>query len=200
MAHDSFFGPGEDPTLNGITHYEQDLEDVQYALGFKESADKLVEACEAHRHPASLAVMPACFLYRHSLELYLKYLFVRESALLDREPKRAPRGHKLRPHWQKLAAVLVEIDPEIEKRLRVVEELVVQFERVDVGSPAFRYSTRLEGGRDVHDPGLINLTRLREGVAPGFGLLQGVSDAMQEWEFSKGDYLAAHADGGDSSA
>ena len=78
------FGPGDDPHLNAIVHYDGDTQWYQYANGFRGAADNLVGLCTESRAFPNQIVMAICFLYRHSLEIYLKLLFVRANKLLQR--------------------------------------------------------------------------------------------------------------------
>lgn len=45
-----------------------------YALGYKDAADLVVAGVQSRDIAPDLAVYPACFLYRHYLELMLKAL------------------------------------------------------------------------------------------------------------------------------
>ena len=186
MSDESVFGPGDDYFLNAIVHYEADQQWHQYACGFKESADQLVDLCVKAVFLPNLAVMPVCFLYRHALEIYLKFLLVRGNRLLDRQYRVRP-GHELRPYWDELKPLLLELFPDHPEELEIVERTVEDCDRIDPRSLKFRYPVNTAGNPTVHDYGLVNLSRLRQGVSRAFAVLEGYAAWLHDQELARGD-------------
>ena len=162
-----------------------------YATGYKEAADKLVdEAANGYLD----FVYPAMFLYRHYLELRLKYVLLALQNYLD-QPTNIPFSHsllylwrKVKPLWEQMwsgddsiATHDAAIDDAIEARLK-------EFEMVDRGSSNFRYpfdkdnlpSLKKVPGENGYQ--VINLYQVREVINRVALILDGVSDviAVQE--------------------
>jgi len=86
-----------------------------------------------------LVAFPIAFLYRHYLELSLKALIMDAGCLLDR-PQDPGHSHALLDLWRKLRPLLEEISPgESPGFLDRSEQLISEFETLDLGSYSFRY-------------------------------------------------------------
>ncbi len=87
------------------------------------------------------------FLYRQSLELYLK-LLIRMSndilALLGKNIRRDAKGHRLGPLWEHVKALATEIDPIPAEVAPAVDAVIREFETMDRTSEAFRYPLSLQ--------------------------------------------------------
>jgi hypothetical protein len=110
----------------------------QHIWGFKEAADALVEFAVSGRRfawPAPL-FCPILFLYRHYLEINLKYW----TQKLTRKPAR--HGHNLMVLWDVLKQRILEVCKTAAERelLQEVEDVVRTFHQYDESSEESRYT------------------------------------------------------------
>jgi hypothetical protein len=135
-----------------------------YAIGYRKAGDVLVERVADDRGEADALVYPIVFCYRQYLELTLKDTLI-EARRYFGVDKPFDAEHSLLHHWKPLRLLLEKRWPDHPEELKAVEENLRQFDEVDRGSFAFRYSVTKSG-----DPSLpeemqhINLRNLKEVV------------------------------------
>jgi hypothetical protein len=94
-------------------------------------------------------ILPACYLYRHYLEIEMKYLLdIGERCKLIRD--KATNENNLHRIWNKLKALIVILDPnEPMDELNAMESVVLQFHSVDETGQEFRYPELTNGARSL---------------------------------------------------
>ena len=121
---------------------------LDYIFGYQEGMQRLYASYIA-RSDASL-VFPIIFLFRHSVELSLKYLLRVVRFLLQRTETRRDKDrekcHHIEPLWCRLESLLLEAFPnESREDFRKAARLIRQLAAVDEGSMEFRYPRDLDG-------------------------------------------------------
>lgn len=135
-----------------------------YAIGYRNAGDVLVERVEQDRGEADALVYPIVFCYRQYLELMLKDTLM-EARRYCRIEEPFDATHSLLHHWRPLRPLLEKRWPSDPDPLDAVEENLRQFDEVDEGSFAFRYSVTKQGEPSLPDEMQhINLRNLKEVV------------------------------------
>lgn len=140
---------------------------IAYARSYRAAANRLRQAEESREFGAlDQDACPILFLFRHSLELYLKAVICRaalisvsETELADMLP-RLWREHSLmrllamaEPILEALRRSLPALQFVSDDALRVVDEL----DRIDPGSYVFRYPVTAKGGASLQHTMLVNI-------------------------------------------
>jgi len=132
-----------------------------YARAFHTAGQALFERMFAKSSYNSLEGCPIIFLYRHALELYLKAIVLHGEAILRMNGKTLLTNrsllqkHSLLPFLPLLKQTFEavswtwELDIEGLHTFEEVEELLRDFERVDLGSYTFRYPIDKQGNPSV---------------------------------------------------
>jgi hypothetical protein len=112
---------------------------VHLERGYYEAADLLVgRAIAGDRLDKSTLVYPILFLYRHALELSLKYILETYGRYAGESPNRT--SHDPTTLWEAVRNILKWANTNRTDADQVVEDFIKQFSRVDPGSMSFRYS------------------------------------------------------------
>lgn len=163
------FGPGPNRRLNAQVASIQlrglDEKMYRYAEGYRRAAVAVYEASLKSVEPPEFAVWPLAFLWRHHLELALKWLIASGRAL-DGDDQTFPEHHGLHKLWDEARLYLVRISSEDAIGLAEAEARLIEFEKVDPGSMGFRYpvAKNLKGPSLPTNLSEINLKRLHEGM------------------------------------
>jgi len=166
-----------------------------YPDAYKEAADKLVDQIEGHSWEDGL-VFPVVFLYRHYVELKLKYLIIEfdmlgGTVISDKEFNR----HELVPLWNYVKGHIGCISGAVwdKEILRSLESLIKELDQLDPNSYRFRYSHDIKFQANPL-PDSISLGHFKEGMAiieAGFGYIDGGIDMETE---GRSQEAAAYAD------
>ena len=140
-----------------------------YAVGFKDAADKVVEAAASEDRNPDLLFFPVAYLYRHSLELSLKHI-VRMSArsgaisLPESELDELLGGHNLYCLWRQTRAAIEAVWPDGDKSdTDAVEKIILEFHGLDKSGQAFRYPTDKSGRPHLSSaPKCVSLQNLKK--------------------------------------
>jgi hypothetical protein len=177
---DRVFVSGEDAETDAWLKWCGDARWTAHAEGYKKAADLLVEQTKQDMVGQDYVIYPVGFLYRHSLELYLKSLIMVGQQLRGKNP-RFPKHHELWELWQEARAVLEDTWPNDPKAdLDNVEVRIRQFVDVDPFSEAFRYPSARNGKESLSQMTHINLRNLKEVVGRLIGLLDSAFWGMVE--------------------
>jgi hypothetical protein len=148
--------------LNWMNHAPSDV--VSYAVAYRNAAHNLI----AHREQLGAgeidqAACPIIFLFRHSVELYLKGMVYRLSRLsvddteLQQVLPRLWREHSLMRLLSMAQPVLTAMRQKLPLALRDFDEEDLEFlsdlDRIDPGSYSFRYPVASSGGPSL--PGFL---------------------------------------------
>ena len=134
---------------------------VHMARGYREAADLLVKHAEADYRLRGSLVYPIIFLYRHFIELELKYVLVtygpHAGQTADWE------SHDLEVLWPKVRVVIDRFGVEEDKEgTDAVEACIIEMAKIDRDSFSFRYPVRKRGQPLPLEFESLDLENLRE--------------------------------------
>jgi HEPN domain-containing protein len=174
-----------------------------YFWGYYEAGNILADACLTEASVADELFYPACFNYRHYVELTLKYL-IQESV-------------KLSEILDELGALRGKMDPDacsgllgihsLERLLRLLEEhlvlvseepfpndvraLILELHNIDPDGQVFRYPTRTKGRPSFPSSVRYDLNAVKEGMHKVHGCLLGIDGWLDHTRDIATDYLGA---------
>lgn len=163
-----------------------DVDDSILSMAFKEAGDKIVK--EIHRDydgtPADIFFMPVTYLYRHSLELKLKYIIKLGCDLdlitCDDNLSNSLRNHELHPLWNYVRKIVESHWPNIEKYdLDKAGSIIQAFHAVDKSGQSLKYSKNLAGKKTLTNmPESVELSHLQTVFDKLFNYLDGCEDGL----------------------
>jgi hypothetical protein len=174
-------GPATDEQYNAVVgrSWVSDPWDL-YAEGYKAAADQLVEDVRERRvHPLDAVVFPIVFLYRHYLELRLKQLMPVSARLLSLDPNFRQK-HGLVEVWRHLRPRIEKVWANSKEKNDAIEEKLIELEKWDPKSDAFRYPVDTAGERNLQGLQYVNVRHLRDVVAGVAAVLDGIAIGMDE--------------------
>ena len=145
--------------------------------GYKRAAEALVDRCLKDWREANCLVFPIMFLYRHCLELQLKYIVNTYGVHVGCPPDW--NTHDLTRLWGQFKKVLNEFgidDPE--QTDSVVESIVAQFAKVDRDSSSHRYPCDTKGNPLPVIQDRVDLQTLKDVMDGAFGYFSGCDGYM----------------------
>jgi hypothetical protein len=149
-----------------------------YARGYLNAAEVLNR--EIQRNPAEheLLAAPMMFAYRHHIELHLKHLLAVAGEILD-QPQDIPPQHFVLSLWKRVRALLLSFNHQREDSwwLRA-DQIVGQFDAIDIKSMAWRYPVDREGQASLPPDFRVDPAVVRRVVAELSTLLEGASAQM----------------------
>lgn len=181
MATSKFFASPQEIYGNALINWMDSptKELLEYAGSYRGAAMNLVafrERLSEGFHTIDHSALPILFLYRHSLELYLKSLVFRAAILSVNEKELANalprlwREHSLRalvnmakPLFEASAFRSPYADIELQERL---QDTAKRIDDVDPGSYAFRYPVTSQGNASLPQNFLTNIFLFSEYIEP----------------------------------
>jgi hypothetical protein len=169
----------------------------EYVSGYREAANSLVRQIESESGLRSSSgdrlVYPAVFLYRQYLELQMKHFIQSAGATVGRTDDFKP-VHKLGQLWQTCREICEAAWPGCHTAtLDAVGDQVRQLERVDPGSTAFRYATKIDGSASLpEDLRLFNVGQFATRVERIGDFIEAIDTGIHE-ETSMRSEMAAEA-------
>jgi hypothetical protein len=148
-----------------------------YASGYLEAANLLSEKALETGQRTDTLIYPVAFLYRHYLELRLKEIITEGRKLLAVQPTLTT--HKLDVLWNSVCLILKKVwpnGPTID--LDAVENVILQFHYLDLGSQAFRYPLDSKKRATLSGLNHFGLRNLRDVMRRTAGLLEASSSAI----------------------
>jgi hypothetical protein len=171
---DTLFAPDSDSENNACVGWSSDHWHG-YMEGYRRAAERLVQHVVETGRDLDYFVYPVAFLYRHAIELALKFLQARGQLLLGQQPT-ASAHHGLASLWTECRRLIDKVWPNHPKdELDAAESVIRQLDLKDGRSTTFRYPTTKEGHSSLPDGELINLRNLAEVANRTFNLLDCVS-------------------------
>lgn len=153
-------------------------------VGYREAADLLVAEGDTYSCVRDKFVYPIVFLYRHAIELHLKYVVMAYGAIAGVAPNF--RSHGLTELWSAymrvVDAIMTDLIVEDRRVFQEIGRLVAEFETVDPRSDALRFAHDTKGNLIKISVNGIDLANLRKVIAGIFDFLECV-----DWSF-KNDY------------
>ncbi|MCH8252532.1 MAG: hypothetical protein IID36_08790 [Planctomycetes bacterium] len=133
---------------------------LYYSDGFRSAARRLVEDLIERPDidlPVDTAVYPIVFLYRHNLELLLKFLIVRGRWLIS-ESGDQPRGHRLDKLWMTARPIVERCFDEADwSQNDIVTSLMSELSGLDPNGEAARYMESNKGMKHFAELALLNI-------------------------------------------
>ncbi len=174
---DRFFEPrGPYRTTAHINRWTADW--MIYAEGYATAAELVV--AHTTRVDRNRVVYPVIYLYRHAIELALKYTLVIARKLLN-EPGGLQKGHGLNNIWCQVRPLLRQIWREgPEDELRAIDALVKELDANDHNAEKFRYPISKDGKKFFGSDEMINLEVFCESGRKVMNFLDGCSIGIQE--------------------
>jgi hypothetical protein len=112
-----------------------------------------------------IVVYPICLIYRHAIELFIKYL-IHDLAKLAKTEVAFSKNHRLAENWDLAKKLITTAKLQTsEAELNVLEEVVACMEEVDPRGEIFRYPESIKGEQHLKDWSLINLVVLQQSHA-----------------------------------
>lgn len=154
---------------------------VLMADGYREAADRLVDAAAARTALQGTVVYPIIFLYRHFLELELKYVLMTYGRHFDEQADW--KSHSLTHLWEKVRPIIETAGGGTDDRGAndAVEACIREMSVADPMSFSFRYPVEKGGEPKVlafETVDLGNLCRTMRKIANYFDGLDGLLDHL----------------------
>jgi len=154
---------------------------VHIWAGYMRAGDALVEEAERESVDRDFLVYPILFVYRHGLELAIKWTIEQYGRYVDVYLDHQNLNHNLWQLWGLCKQVIVGVgDNDEDDDLSAVEQVVKDFHDLDKNAMAFRYS-RNKDGTTIMLPNtpidLGNIQRVMEAVDHFFSGVDGQLDA-----------------------
>ncbi len=180
------FDSGEDWWQNAVIMKFTD-QWYTYAHGYKIAADRLVDTIDSDRFEVDFLAYPIAFLYRQSIELYLKTIIKRSRDLLGMEVS-FPKHHDIYRLWIDSKTLIVKIWPDgPNKELESIQDYIRQFSEYDPTSEVFRYPENTKGKPIEISAKHINLRNLCNIMNDLIGLLEGAADSISQYIDDRGE-------------
>jgi hypothetical protein len=180
-AKGKLFLPGSSIRRNVHLDWWDHLTPMIMARGFREVADMAVEASRDRSGHPDRFFYPVAFLYRHYLELQLKYIISLGGRLFQREVK-GLAIHDLDKLWKEARAIILEVWPTTKPRvLKPIDQAMKEFHQVDPSGQEFRYDKKVSGDRSLlRAPRIIDLDNIAEQMAAVSKLLSAAQTGIDE--------------------
>lgn len=164
-----------------------------YGLAYRESADTLVEAIRQRKWYSDIDACPIVFLYRHSIELYLKAIVLWGAGLVRLQSGEHIKTenlfvtHKFRDLLPPLRRIFKEAGwlgneaSEVQfGTFEEIEKLILAFEEIDPISFAFRYPIDKKGDANLPENFHFNVIALGEETSKMLRMLDGAVTGVYE--------------------
>ncbi len=148
-----------------------------YAEGYRSAAFHLMDqlASEGGRTLGAAIRYPIVYLFRHSIEVYLKSIHREAAQLLD-NLSNPDTVHDLTKLWTELRPLVEEIWPDGDRKdLDNVGRLIAEISILDPASYSFRYPTAKNGTPSHHGDPYINFSNFRKAAKELSNFFDGIS-------------------------
>ena len=176
-----------------------------YASGYRNAANALVYGFEQghiQQHLINTTIYPIAFLYRHSIELWIKQMLFSCGKLLG-ESIDLQKSHELDKLWSNLYSTIKdrvypyvnhEEGEEDKQLIKSVQNGIRQFTEIDRSSMAFRYPTDKKGMKFLTDLDYVHLGRLAEFCNEVLDNLEAMSMWLSNLIDEQSDWLSIETD------
>ncbi len=183
-----FSSAGPYSTTAHINRWKADW--MVYADGYATAAELTV--AHSTRVDRDRIVYPVIFLYRHAIELALKYTLLMARELLDK-PGGLQKGHGLNHIWSQLRPLLEQIwESGPENDLRAVDTLIKEMDQNDQSAEKHRYPISKDGERFFGSDEQVNLEHFCKAGRKILNLLDGCSTGIGEYLSAKQEMQEYH--------
>ena len=135
-----------------------------YVFGYREAAKRVIQGAigQDPRGMLDVLVYPVVFLYRHHVELALKTI-IRVGRRYNDEEQEDLGQHGLTSLWQKARKIIEEHwHKDSNGEVDATEKLILELDKIDPGSFAFRYPEKRDGSKTLPGPVQANLRHFGE--------------------------------------
>lgn len=132
-------------------------------------------------------IYPMGFLYRHHVELQLKYLIEKCGELLEEGAAPAPT-HNLERLWNMLRTKIKEIESDSEEFLLEIDDGIKKLIQLDGTGQEFRYSKLKNEDRCLDHLQLVDIGKLYESLETLSSNLQSIHDHIDVCLSDRSDY------------
>jgi hypothetical protein len=137
QIYDEFVGERKAMKRLACLNFKDDMS-WGYIEGYRRAAELLAERMIYEGKDLDYLVYPMGYLYRHHIELQLKYLTVTIGEFIE-EPDAPAKVHQLTEIWSKLCSKFKQISPDQEELLGEVGKGIQLLEKFDQSGQEFRY-------------------------------------------------------------
>jgi hypothetical protein len=163
-------------------YFEQESEEGT-VIAFKEAGDELVEfVVRGNKYSwYEVFLRPIGFLYRHYLELEIKY-WIKE---LSNEKPLAQKGKLLKEHnlkklWLELKPLIHSLCVTEDKDFIEVEEVILTFDKYDQTGQEFRYTRTTKDTSTLRSlPPIINVKEVKRSIERVSFFFDGLSGVVE---------------------
>jgi hypothetical protein len=141
-----------------------------FAKGYFQAATTLAKGLIEERGFSDYRAYPIVFLYRHSLELYLKGIIYDTALILafkgmENLDSSLYNNHKLVPLAKSCALIMKKLFPndnELHKTMDLIELVAIEFQEIDPDSFSYRYPIDKKGNASTRHHQVLNLRIIYE--------------------------------------
>lgn len=166
-----YYSPEERSDPNRYCHFGWEGEGYfafwKFARSYYESAEVLFErfkSAEGDYATLDGLGVTICFLYRHFIELSIKYLFLKFVYVDDNQFKRfLGKGHNMKDLWIEIEPKLSELCERVGSSvsLKSIEHYITEFDRFDQSGDSMRYPIK-KNLMVMHEPTRLDILILHE--------------------------------------
>ena len=173
------FGPRDDWHHNACVNYQHDSLHA-YTRGYLTGAKALVDQVRKDRSKLDTMIFAIVFLYRHYIELKLKFIIREGNQLLDRPAVDLLRyGHKIGKLWSDSRRIIEAVfEDEDRAPLDRVTEIIEEFERDDPYATGFKYPEDTKRNRSLSELRHINVAQFSEAMDEVEALIEGAAEGV----------------------
>jgi hypothetical protein len=157
-----------------------------YAHGYFAATKKILEAAKHFEVGVATdtLVYPACYNFRHSIELFIKYMVATYSQMLKDDTIRFEFRHGLMENWRTVtvAASRLGWSPFEGDEVALVEKTIAEFMEIDPNGVIFRYPDSIRGEQHLQEWSLINLGIVEQRACTVFRI-------FEDWNYRIGSRL-----------
>jgi hypothetical protein len=180
---------GDDDWWNNAVIMQHGRNWFAYSEGYKLAADIIVKDLIKKRGHIDFLIFPIVYLYRQSVELYLKEIIKEGKELID-EDNSFPKNHDLTLLWKECKSLILKIWPQTKRSaFKKIELCIEEFTKYDPTSEGFRYPVDKGGKPLLTGISHINIRNLRKTMDEMLSLLDGVTYGISECQNNKREMM-----------
>ncbi|SEC68875.1 hypothetical protein SAMN05519104_1875 [Rhizobiales bacterium GAS188] len=149
-----------------------------YALGYFDATLILLRAGQQPDAIVDTLVYPACYSYRHSLELFMKWLVNEMGLALRGEDLKAAKVHDLTKNWERALAGFQKLPERLARpeELELMALAIKCVDEIDPNGETFRFSDDRKDRQHLKEWRLVNLTVL-------LSYVEKTVAVMKDWQY-----------------
>lgn len=187
-----FYGNGERPNPDCFCHYGWEgtgsFAFWKYAVAYFDSAEALFDKFKQSRGDFAILDgigLTICFLYRHFVELSVKYLFIKFGAKdINQYKDFLQNGHNLFDLWKETKPVLKGLRQRAGSSVSIgcLEHYILEFHKFDEKEEAMRYPVK-NNLEQMHESTRLDIYSLHDRMLDYFKALEGIAADLENQLF-----------------